>query len=702
MSRRFEWMVVAALLAAGLGASTCGQSTFGQVPPLHGNAPGLDDPLNVLSQLEGPSSGNASPVEFAGSFRIERDTRQGHLAIEARIEPGFHIYSTTQPAGGPRPTMIDVVAGPDFQVTGEFVPDRDPAIHEDPAFPGIPAEEFATEVTWSAPITLSEGTQPEGLTIQAVLNGQVCEADGSCQLISDQPVMASFAGYYDPPRTSKEFQSEEGHLTLVGHVEPKVAAPGGTLHLVITGKLAPNWHVYRYAESDPEKVSKPTLIVLRKTSGWRVGKPTAVPDAKPQESGLKEEPIVYYHEGTVTWTVPLQVPKDARPGTYDIAGAIGFQTCTPTACDFPAGAEFRVPVAVAPQPARGTIPLTFSAIGYDEVAKAAAASAATSESPANSTTAKRGTWSDKSLLTVLTLAFLAGLILNVMPCVLPVIGLKIMSFVQQAGGSRGEILALNLWFSLGLMTVFWILAGAAAFANQSWGQHFGNVAFIVTMIGVVFAFGLSFLGVWEIPIPGFVGSGVVQGAAEHEGAIGAFSKGVLSTILATPCAGPLLVPAVSWALAQPSWLTFLTFTSIGVGMATPYLLIGAFPRLISFLPKPGLWMDTFKQLMGFLMLGTAVFLFSSLEQKWVIPTLTLLLGVGIGCWWLGRTPLTAEFSTRMTAWISSLAVIALAAVIGFLVLVPRHQLDWIPFTRAVLEEHRNEGRTVLVDFTAHW
>jgi thiol:disulfide interchange protein len=146
----------------------------------------------------------------------------------------------------------------------------------------------------------------------------------------------------------------------------------------------------------------------------------------------------------------------------------------------------------------------------------------------------------------------------------------------------------------------------------------------------------------------------------------------------------------------------LTFTCIGLGMATPYLLIGAFPKLISFLPKPGLWMDTFKQLMGFLMLGTVVFLFSSLDQKWVIPTLTLLLGIGIGCWWLGRTPMTEEFSRRMIAWASSLVIIAVAAVVGFVVFVPRHQLDWVPFARAVLEEHRKEGRTVLVDFTAHW
>ncbi len=138
--------------------------------------------------------------------------------------------------------------------------------------------------------------------------------------------------------------------------------------------------MYRYAETDPKKVSKPTLIVLRKTSGWRVGKPKASPEAKSKDSGLKEEPVIYYHEGEVTWTVPLQVPKDAQPGEYELAGAIGFQTCTPTACDLPAGAEFQVKVAVAQQPVRGTIPLTFSAVTYDEVAKAAAAQAGTAKS----------------------------------------------------------------------------------------------------------------------------------------------------------------------------------------------------------------------------------------------------------------------------------------------------------------------------------
>jgi thiol:disulfide interchange protein len=226
--------------------------------------------------------------------------------------------------------------------------------------------------------------------------------------------------------------------------------------------------------------------------------------------------------------------------------------------------------------------------------------------------------------------------------------------------------------------------------------------FLVTMIGIVFAFGLSFLGVWEIPIPGFVGSGKVQAAATREGAVGAFSKGVLSTILATPCAGPLLVPAVSWATAQPAGLTFMTFTSIGLGMAAPYLLVGIAPGLIAFLPKPGAWMDTFKQAMGFLLMATVVFLFMSVPGDYTVPTLTLLLGIAIACWLIGRLPASAAWGATVQGWLTSLLVVAAAAVIGFVFLLPTSKIAWQPFSRITLEQHLEEGATVMVDFTADW
>lgn len=721
MSRNFTLLtfltgVLGLAISLGSGSALLAQggaAPAGSAPPAESSPTTLQDPLQGMPGM-GSGIGGAGfgpPATWSAEFQVEEGNSEGRLSVTALLEFGWYIYSTTQPPGGPKATELTVDSSTDFEVTGPFEPNRDPEIHAEPAFPGVDVEKFSNEVTWTAPIRLSEGTEPENLQIQITVDGQVCDTGGTCELVRGETVQADFGGYYQAASASGEYRRDGGHVTISGHFEPKTVAPGDTLALVLTAELDPDWYVYKSEPTDPEGIAKPTLIVLRKTSGWSYGQPTASPAAKEKESGIPSDPIIRYHPERVSWTVPIEVPEDAAKGEHEIAGSIAYQTCTDQTCDQPTGLDFQATVTVADDGNSGKVPLAFQPTGYSEVAKqaesiAAAAEKSGKENQLASTGGEKrqgdSTWASKSLPTVLALAFLAGLILNVMPCVLPVIGLKVMSFVQQAGGSRREILGLNLWFSLGLMSVFWILAAAAAFAGHRWGQHFGDMRFLVTMIGIVFAFGLSFLGVWEIPIPGFVGSGKVQEAAEREGPVGAFSKGILSTILATPCAGPLLVPAVSWAVVQPAGLTFLTFTSIGLGMATPYLLIGIAPGLVAFLPKPGEWMDTFKQAMGFLLMATVVFLFVSVSQDFVIPTLTLLLGIAIACWIVGRTPATAEVSTRVQRWASSLIVIAAAAVIGFVFLVPDAKINWQPYSRVTLDQFLEEGNTVMVDFTADW
>jgi thiol:disulfide interchange protein len=188
----------------------------------------------------------------------------------------------------------------------------------------------------------------------------------------------------------------------------------------------------------------------------------------------------------------------------------------------------------------------------------------------------------------------------------------------------------------------------AVSAQQAWGEHFTLPWFKVALTGLVFAMALSFLGVWEIPIPGFVGTGRAGKLQAEEGPGGAFFKGVFTTILATPCSGPFLGPLFAFLLKQPPYVTYLVFGAVGLGMASPYLIVGAFPKLIRFLPKPGAWMETFQQLMGFLLLATVVYLFWTMTSTYFVPTLTLLLvGLWPACWWIGRTPLTQHRYGRL-------------------------------------------------------
>jgi len=310
-----------------------------------------------------------------------------------------------------------------------------------------------------------------------------------------------------------------------------------------------------------------------------------------------------------------------------------------------------------------------------------------------------------SLLKFLGFGFLGGLILNVMPCVLPVIGLKIMSFVQQSGDDRGKTFHLNLVYSAGILFVFLILATLGVALGLTWGKQFQSQTFTIVLSAVVFVFALSLIGIWEIPIPGFVGSNSASKLAEQEGFAGAFFKGILTTILATPCTGPFIIPVLSWAFKQHPAVIYGTFIAMGIGMASPFLVIGANPKLVSFLPKPGNWMVVFKQLMGFVLLGTVVWLMRSIRFEVLLPVVTMLFGLWLACWYIGRMPVTASMATKLRNW--SVAVL-LAVVCGFLAFGPIEAEAVAKFDRnyqprpVVVNERLPGEYTLLVDFTADW
>ena len=213
-------------------------------------------------------------------------------------------------------------------------------------------------------------------------------------------------------------------------------------------------------------------------------------------------------------------------------------------------------------------------------------------------------------------AFLGGMILNLMPCVFPVLGLKIMAFVKQAGEDRAKITNHGLVFTLGVLLSFWLLVGVLLFLRErleqdlGWGFQLQEPLFVFVLALFLLVFAMSLSGVFEI---GLSLTGVGSKLSQGSGYAGSFFSGVLATVVATPCMAPFLGVAVGAALSMDLLPAFAVFTSVALGLASPYLTLSLFPSWVSKLPKPGAWMDTFKQAMAFPLYATVAWLIWTLQ-----------------------------------------------------------------------------------------
>ena len=660
-------------------------------------------PAFALPQFDAPDFGDpfsldagGKPLAIEATFESEPGGQKGTVNLKVTLGEGWHVYSVTQKPGGPKISKIILEDSDAFKLTGKFEPDSDPHEKEE-GFP-VTSEYHEGTVVWSAPVEFAKGTDLNGLEIIGKLTGQRCNDNTGCV-----PFTSHFTGVYsgEKKKVAATFRSEDSHLLLSGKViaadpKDKQLDPGDKGFIEITAQPTDGYHIYERKNQGPgpdELGNKPTLIAVSKATGWKIGK-IEEGTANAKVAGKKEGDLAKFKK-PAKWRIPFTVSKTAETKSYTLAGAMGYQTCTETTCDAPSGNKWQVSIPVgSPLPATGVIVQWKDSIDYAEAAKAV-------EQGANHKK-DAGKFEGKSLWFILPVALLAGFILNFMPCVLPVLGLKLMSFVGQAGENPRRVFLLNAVFVMGILSVFLTLAAMAVFFSLGWGQAFQSTIFQIIMIAVVFAFGISFFGVWEIPIPGFANSDKANELAGKDGYSGQFFKGVLTTLLATPCTGPLLVPTIAWAIAQPPIVTFAVFLTLGLGMATPYLIVGMFPKLIAYLPKPGPWMGVFKHVMGFVMLATAIFLLSAVTADLKTSVLSLLLFIGFGCWLIGRKQYEGTFPQRMKNWGYGIATIALGVVFAFFILLPWYELDYQKFSRLAVDKHLSEGRTVLVDFTADW
>ncbi len=343
----------------------------------------------------------------------------------------------------------------------------------------------------------------------------------------------------------------------------------------------------------------------------------------------------------------------------------------------------------------------------------AAASAGVPANPTGKATASGMTPTDGSLGYFLLIGFLGGLILNVMPCVLPVISLKLFSFVKQANQSRERVFRLGLAYAAGVFAWFLgfaalVVALKAAGHQVGYAFHLQNPWFLVGLSAATFVFALNLLGVFEIILPGSVTGAAGEVAGSREGYTGAFLQGMLATVLGSACTAPFFGPALGFAFSQSGPVVFAMFAAIAAGMSTPFVLLAAQPGWMKFLPKPGVWMERVKQGTGFLLLATMLWLLFSLGHgrgsDAVVWTGMLLLVLGAACWVQGAfNTLVASDGVR---WASRLAIAALVLGGGWFCVdqIAQSQppvADGQNFA-AQLDAAQKTGRTVFVDFTADW
>ncbi len=356
--------------------------------------------------------------------------------------------------------------------------------------------------------------------------------------------------------------------------------------------------------------------------------------------------------------------------------------------------------------------------GYDvklpvaETAPAALTSPAPSESsagvsPASLNFPQTQAAATAALPLMLLYAFIGGLILNIMPCVLPVIALKILGFINHAQHEPHRVRALGLIYAAGVLVSFLVLAAIvigvkAAGHHAGWGMQFGSPEFIVVLTTLITLVALNLFGVFEVTLGGRTLSAAGQLAAKQATA-GAFFNGILATALATPCTAPILATVLGFAFAQSALLIVLIFLFVGLGLAAPYVVLSWNPVWLKFLPKPGAWMEKFKIAMGFPMLATAVWLFllaaGNFDKSRTLWFGLFLVTLGLAAWIWG------EFAQRGTKHrgLARIVSILLAGGIGtYAFCQTPDQIEWHSWSPAAVAKAQAVGRPVLVDFTADW
>ena len=483
--------------------------------------------------------------------------------------------------------------------------------------------------------------------------------------------------------------------------------------LVVTITIPEKWHVN--ANEVTDEFLKPSSIEA-KAEGIEFAEPVWPKPIKEYNEALELE-ILTFRE---TFTVEL--PVKSASDNYDSLGtAITFhyQACDNSICLAPASKT----ISLKENAKNSSV--TGGAKKNDSETEVATSTADNENLNANAASAAENSAASAGIIALLFFAFLGGMILNLMPCVLPVLSLKLFSLIKQAGESRGRLLALGGATTAGILCSFWILATVVAAVkagggSAGWGMQFQSAGFIAFMAVILTAFAMSFFGVFEIWLP-WSATTKMDEAGHKAGFAGAFFTGALLVLLSTPCSAPFLGTAMGFAFTASTPVLFLFFTAAGLGLALPYMLVSAFPSVLKVFPKPGAWMVKLQKVMGVLLLATVAWLL------WIVNEQAGMAGVGLfavivavsiaGSFVVGKfAPPGVAFSREIATLGGSIVVIA---VVWFAAIAPQYENaatehfnarmqeqitadGWYRYSPALIKEFAKAKRTVFIDATADW
>lgn len=681
-----------------------------------------------------------------------------NLLISVKPDKDWHVY-WQNPGGTGMPTSINWRLPDGFKAGPTQYPV--PIAHfdkdlEETSYILEGESLFLTTVTVPADIPTGKD-----VSLTAKVSWLACKKEcipGEVEVVLTLPVAEK--GAASRPANAKLFEqarqalpksgSKAKHVKITGKLSTEKLKPSDTATASFIIDVESKHHMQSNKPAQEEMI--PTILFLELTGGLEYGE-IAYPKGHEREDKILGKLSEY--DGRVEIRVPLTVAEDAHKAPRTIRGVLQYQICTDSGtCYPPQRVSVEIPVqmdggvkataAVAPDAGESSAPTGSVATDQSPSQPTAQATDATGTDSENVLTRLQNWLLSFGYVGAIIVALIGGFVLNLMPCVLPVISLKILSFVRQAHEDRARIFWLGMTYSAGILAFF----GALAFiywqtnSKLQWGEQFQRPHVVIGLAAIVTAFSLSLFGVWAVFTPRVINK--LGEKAEGEGLLSAFSTGLLATFLGTACTAPFLSAALGAASKFSSVEGAFIFFSVGIGMAAPFVLLAANPAWLKFVPRPGPWMGTFEYLMGFLLLGTVIWIINPLRSQiggdGLLLAMIFLLFVAMAAWVKGKIRYDDPAFRKAKLYALSIGIMVIGWVIPFRFATTiealaekqlyaadlaadgelfrrgggssgefaKADLDWsrgIPWQRykrdRALSDVRN-GYTIFVDYTADW